>query len=203
MQLLHQSYKKYEKWVTPLWFKTLYEKCDLLNVVVEFNDVLLDWAQEGDKWLMAEFQRIGYTGEALFILNHVRIYLHALFLSDILGASGKRLDNKYLKQRPPGQRWSKWIFPWEQPARRDFRLWDEAVKKLVPEAGVTDRLGPLRDSGQKRWDWRLDHQGDRLIHHRGEVIDIYHLWSNSTHNIDRIKWIKVSTKLAEEYEGDV
>ena len=50
-----ESYNKYEQWMTPSWLKCLWEKCDLFDVIVEFNDTLLEIHRCGDKWLMREF----------------------------------------------------------------------------------------------------------------------------------------------------
>ena len=36
-QPLQESYKQYEKWVTSSWLKTLWEKCDLLKIRIEFH----------------------------------------------------------------------------------------------------------------------------------------------------------------------
>jgi hypothetical protein len=68
-------------------------------------DIPVELPREGDKWLMREFIRIGFTGHELERLNRVRIYLQVVFLSDILGASGKTLDSKYYNRRVPHEQW--------------------------------------------------------------------------------------------------
>ena len=144
LQPLQQSYKEYSDWVTHSWLKTLWEKLDLFHVSVEFHDIPIEMGREGDKWLMLELKRLGLSKHDLRRLNRVWIYYQVLFLSDILGASGKYLDKKYLEPKDPEERWSRFNFPRERPPARDFKLWREAVRQLVPSVGVPDRLGHLR-----------------------------------------------------------
>ena len=37
LQTLQASYNKYEQCMTPSWIKSLSEKCDWFDVIVEFN----------------------------------------------------------------------------------------------------------------------------------------------------------------------
>ena len=41
LQPFQESYKKYEQWITPIWIKYIWEKCDQFDVMVEFNDAPL------------------------------------------------------------------------------------------------------------------------------------------------------------------
>ena len=89
LQPLRQPYRNYDKWVTFSWFKTLWKKWDMLNVAVDFHETPLDLAREGYKWIMIEFERIGYSMHLLHMLNRVIIYMQVLFLADVLGDSRK------------------------------------------------------------------------------------------------------------------
>jgi hypothetical protein len=71
----------------------------------------------GDKWIMLEFAKLGYDLPTLVRLNQVRLYQQVVFLSCVLGASGKELDEKYLYKRPSNQKWSTLGFPNESPPR--------------------------------------------------------------------------------------
>ena len=56
------------------------------------------WIHElTDGWLMAIFEEIGFCPQDLRALNRVRLHQQALFLSDILDAAGKNLDERYLE----------------------------------------------------------------------------------------------------------
>ena len=99
--------------------------------------------------------------------------MQVIFLSDILGASGKSLDERYLTKRRPHESWSKHNFPAERPPRKDFALWEEALRQVVPAGGIPDRLGRFLGPGHKQWDWRFDAAGQRLLHFHDSVMDIY------------------------------
>ena len=172
-QPLQESYQRYGKWATPSWFKTLWEKCDKLNMRVEFNEDILTLPRVGDKWLMLEFGKLGYSGVELERLNRVRIHQQVLFLSCVLGATGKELDERCLVKRRPDQKWSTIKFPNEKPPRKDFTLWRNALCQLVPAYGIQDRLGPLTHPGYKIWDWTINEISGRLYHHSSDGISEY------------------------------
>ena len=123
---------------------------------VVFNNMPVELPHQGDKWLMQLFLEAGFSMEEMRRLNRVRIHQQVLFLLCVLGASGKTLDAKYLKKRQEGETWSRLKFPNERPPAKDFRLWEKALKQLVPADGIMDRLGPFNHEGYKVWQWRYD-----------------------------------------------
>ena len=153
--------------------KSLWEKCHKFDVLVEFADVPLELPREGDQWLMKLLEAAGFNQDELKRLNRVQVHQQVLFLSCVLGASGKTLDARYLKRRPPGEKWSKISFPKENPPANDFRLWERALKQLVPAGGVMDRLRRFHHEGYKLWPWRLDADSARLLHCGEETMDVY------------------------------
>jgi hypothetical protein len=122
---------------------------------------------------MLELAKLGYDLPTLIRLNRVRLYQQVVFLSCILGASGKELDEKYLLKRPLHQRWSTLDFPNECPPRKDFLLWQQALRQLVPAGGIQDRLGPFIRQSYKIWDWKLDNSSQTLFHLTAEGVDTY------------------------------
>ena len=122
---------------------------------------------------MQLFVRAGLNKEDLLILNRVRVHQQVLFLSCVLGASGQSLDEKYMTKRMPEEKWSMLRFPKEKPPNKDFQLWRMALRQIVPAGGIPDRLGRLKHKGYKIWIWRWDLEGNRLIHFKGKVMDVY------------------------------
>ena len=122
---------------------------------------------------MRVFVEAGFGKQELQRLNRVRIHQQVLFLSCVLGASGKQLDKKYFKRRPTGEQWSKLNFPKERPPHRDFLLWKEALQSTVPAEGLPDRLGQYLHEGGKIWKWRFDEEGSRLLHQTDEGMEVY------------------------------
>ena len=169
------SYKKYAKRLTDCWLKSLWEKCQKFDVKIVFNfgEDNFQMPRLGDKWIMLEFERIGCCVDVLERLNRVRIYMQVLFLSDVLGANGKNLDQQYLEKRDLSDKWSRANFPNERPPRRDFLLWERTIRQLVPSTGINDRLGPLIADGHKLWSWRYDIERGDLMHIKGDLMDVY------------------------------
>ena len=140
LKILQESYKKYEQWMTPIWIKSIWEKCEQFDVMVEFNYTPLELLRCGDKCLMREFLRCGFYADKLRRFNRVRIHMQVLFLSDILSASEKILDGKYLVRHKTDEKWSKLNFPKENPFNKDFTLWKAFIRQVVPDGGIMDRL---------------------------------------------------------------
>ena len=112
-QPLQESFKKYKDWVTWTWLVSAWEKYDMFNVVVSYNEKLVTLPRERDQWLMQMFVSVGFSKEDLVRLNRVRLHQQALFLSCVLGASGKTLDPKYMTKRKEDEQWSTLVFPKE------------------------------------------------------------------------------------------
>ena len=109
----------------------------MFDFLIEVNNISLKPPRQGDDWLMRKFWEIGFDEADLVKLNKVRLHQPVVFFSDVTDASGRRLDKKYLKKRPAGEKWSSLTFPTEQPPRAFFNMWKEAL--LAITAGV--RLG--------------------------------------------------------------
>jgi hypothetical protein len=62
----------------------------------------------------------GYSKVELIALNRVRCYQQVIFLLDILIASGRAVDKKYMRRRTRNETWSTAIFPEEKPSTQDF-----------------------------------------------------------------------------------
>ena len=85
-----------------------------------------------------EFICCGFSADQLRRINRFHIHMQVLFLSDIMSASGKILDVKYLVRRKTYDKWSKLNFPKEQPPNKDFNLWKAAIRKVFPVVGIMD-----------------------------------------------------------------
>jgi hypothetical protein len=83
----------------------------------------LNSPRERDKWLMRELERCVFSLKQLELINKACLAQQVLFISDILGASGKALDRRYLQPRESYDTWSNLLFPWEQPSSKSYSLW--------------------------------------------------------------------------------
>ena len=137
------------------------------------NDGGISPPRERDQWIMQQFQNIGYGPLELPRLNRVRCHQQVLFLSDVIGASGSGLDERYLRRRRRDEIWSALDFPKEKPSSSDFRLWCQALRQLVPPAGLPVRLGRFLHQGYKVWEWRVCRTEQYLLHYHGAAMDVY------------------------------
>ena len=190
-QPLQRDFKKFGKWVTWGWLAALWEKCSIYGVTVKFNVETVRLQRERDRWLMEEFVRLGYGEKELRILNRVRVFMQVIFLSDVLGVSGRTLDTRYLSRRPRGVKWSTLSFPQEKPTSADFQLWKSALQQLVPAGGLRVHLGRFLHEGYKIWEWRLSAEENLLLRCKGHVMDVYQPragssrhWTKQFSNVD-------------------
>ena len=187
-QPLQLSFELYSTWTTHCWLKSLWEKCHTFKLHISFNDIKLTFPRARDKWLMKEFIRAGYSSTQLVRLNRVRKFQQVVFLSCVLGASGKQLEKRYLLRRPAGCKWSTLDFPVEKPPRKDFHLWADALRQIVPECGIPDRLGDFAHRGYKIWEWRVDHANGRLTQAKGARMTTYRLSSQARYFNRANRW---------------
>ena len=152
---------------------------------------------------MALLEAKGFTEDELGRLNRVRLHQQVLFLSCVLGASGKMLDRKYLKKRKDEELWSAVKFPVEKPPNKDFELWKTALRALVPVGGVQDKLGRWTHPGYKIWDWRYDVEGARLLHMKGKVMDVYVPSNLSGTRYTPNRWIRRRINQGTEVQGRI
>ena len=75
--------------------------------------------------------------------------MQVLFISDIMSASGKILDGKYLVHRNADKKCLNLNFPKEQPPNEDFTLCKSSILQVVPAGGFMDRLVNLTQYGHK------------------------------------------------------
>jgi hypothetical protein len=99
---------------------------------------------------MAEFICMNYDTQSLCKLNRVRLYQQDIFLSDVMDASGRAIESKYLDERPYNEQWSSLIFPKEMPSDSDFRLWKAALPQIRALGGRL-HIGQHLRQGHNIW----------------------------------------------------
>ena len=85
-----------------------------------------------------------------------------------MDAGGRAVDSKYLYTREETETWSRLIFPNECPPRKHLKLWKAAVYSVARR-----RQGRFQSKGFKQWDYRYDVGSNEILHHKGQVMDIY------------------------------
>jgi len=150
IQPFREDFNKYHHWVTHSWMKSVWEKSSRLRIEVTLADLPSQPPRERDSWLMQEFCQLRNSNDGLQRLNRVRMHQQVLFLSDVMDASGRAIDRKYLHPRPMDETWSDLVFSNECPASRDFRMWKEAIPQIRALGGRL-HLGRYIQQGHKIW----------------------------------------------------
>lgn len=164
------NFEKFGDLVTHCWMKTVWEKCHYYGIRVEIGNLDMGPPRKGDKWLMQAFTELGFNGKELRQLNRVRLFQQVLYLSDILEAGGRYVDEAYITPRPYGETRSIYTFPKEHPAQADFDLWKYAIQQLAPGGRVAIGLREVCEAGHKVWRWRLDEVDELLVRIREDGI---------------------------------
>jgi hypothetical protein len=172
-QPFQESYARYGSRVTDCWAKRIWEKVDEYGVTIVLKGCPLVLPRKRDRWFMRALEETGMSLKELKVINKVRLPQQVLYLSDVLGLSGKSLDQQYLYKRPDYDTWSNLQFPQERPPQRSYTLWAKALRRLVPAAGIVDWLGPFLHDEYKVWEWRYDEDSVRLLHIYGEQVDVF------------------------------
>ena len=123
---------------------------------------------------MKVFEQVGYSGNELRRLDRVRVHQQVLFLSCVLGASSeKMLDKWYLERRQTNEPWPRLHFSNKNRPNKDFALWKQALRHIVPADDIMDRLGWFNHNRYKIWPWRHTmYQNIFSIAPRAEYISI-------------------------------
>lgn len=108
-----------------------------------------------DLTLVEIFLAENYTGTNLRRLNRCRLALKAIFLSDIVTASGRRLEEFALDSRVGRE--SCFKFPREHPTSADWKLWDEFwTSWRLPNGTLPVTLGEWIEPSHQVWKWQYD-----------------------------------------------
>ncbi len=82
----------------------------MFQIKKEINNLPLNAPRKNDRCLIKVLEAEGYREIELIALNRVKCYQQVIFLLDILVASGRGVDIKYMRHRPRNETWSTAIF---------------------------------------------------------------------------------------------
>jgi len=174
--ILRQKYSLYEKWIEPSWLTALWA---FLSKVGYRVTVSQEWLPEvprkNDRPLMDQFISLGYSPAQLGALNRCRLYMQAIFLSDLVAADGMtiipeckagiRLVDRIshltwpIQARPPNSAWTSW--------RNALSHFENKQRLLIP-------LRQWISETHQRWCWFSTPTSLLIYHERanGEWVSI-------------------------------
>jgi hypothetical protein len=167
-QPFSKPFGKYQSHITHSWLRSIWEKTSRFNVTIELKPIPIEPPRENDIWFMQAIEDLGvYNNDEKAIINRFRCHQQVIFISCIMDAGGRSVDQKYLSAREATDTWSNLIFPNERPPAKHLNLWRSAVHS------VKRRLGKFIVKGHKVWEYRYDIEAREIYHHKGNVMDIY------------------------------
>jgi hypothetical protein len=159
-----QEYSKYGFLSTHSWMKMLWEKISMFGVEIIVADLAMEYPWERDRLVMQLLHEMGYPREILQRLNRMCICLQVLFLSNILTASGNKINPEVLLHQPTSRARSCMRWPIECPTELDFQLWRDVMHTLCPSRCPHTGVGHFTAPTHKIWQWTWDNTYGLLCH---------------------------------------
>ena len=166
---LQVPYKQFQQHLTHSWMKMLWEKLSRFNLKAVIGNINWVRPREGDEFIMQVLLHNGHTNDALRRLNRMRVCQQLLFMSDVLTASGNKINPEVLSRRPPGEAWSNMTWPNEHPTDLDFQMWHRAMLSICPSQRGGTRVGRFIGPTHRIWRWTWNMK-DSTLHHLGEEV---------------------------------
>jgi hypothetical protein len=159
------DYKAYSVLATNgTWYKNVWELVHYFKIRLAFqSEYRLGPVRRGDKSLMSEFFRAGYTKADLLSLNIVRMHKMVIHLSDIVRCDGKTIKTSMLSASAGRSDAHK--FPRQRPTPTDMALWTTALRQISSEFYIlTLPLQEYISDKHSKPTWRLSNNGE-ILHH--------------------------------------
>jgi hypothetical protein len=108
-------------------------------------------------------------------LNRVRISLQLMFMSDILTASGNRINTKILSRHPPQEAYSNMRWPHKQLTKLDIQLWLIAMLSICHSRCKTSSIGCFLGKTHRIWQWSWCKDDSTLchLHANGKMEEVF------------------------------
>jgi hypothetical protein len=133
------------------------------------------YPRKGNQFIMQVLIKMGYTDKMLLHLNCLWVFHQVLFMSDILTASGHKINLEVLSRQPPDEAQSSMGWPTEQPTDLDLHLWRNAILSICPSCSRTPQVGCFMASTHKIWHWTWSEEEATLhhLHKEGITEDVF------------------------------
>ena len=122
----------YDTWayLAPLsWVKMLWRTLQVSGFTVHLTYTTIPLPQTGDYLIMEYAMSKGATKEDLLSISRVRGLLCAIFISDIVTADGKYLEEFATSRTYSREHASTYKFPKEAPTQEDWMTWRQFWKQ--------------------------------------------------------------------------
>ena len=156
---------------------------------------MLQLPHENDRLVSELFQDSGLGETAIASLNCCRICLEVIFLSDMVTANGKCVEEYLLLPQPQSQGRSRFTFPKEKPTVEDWKQWHSFWNAHTGSGfSLPIPLGKWLNHSHRCWEWYYDEGNDVVQRVEGSSISFYHPSSPTPRTRSSQIYIKLRTE---------
>lgn len=171
---LAESFQSIGHIITHSWLKSFWEVVSKYKLQIVVNYPALALPRSNDRTIMGIALLMGFGGEDLLRINRCRLFLCAIFLSDLATANGWSLDHDRCDKNRPHASDSEFDFPREHPSERDWLVWDALWQRFCQRDGTFPiHLGRWIDATHRRWRWFYGTDEDVVVERSGKELWAY------------------------------
>ena len=165
------DYSIWKDLATDSWIKSLWERIQHFHIDLQIDYKVLPMPRTNDECIMERCVDDGVRGAELASINRVRKYQESLFLSDIVTADGRKLEQEYLydwqqsAEYEFGKHRSQFEFGRECPSEADWNTWSLYWSRQCHGCAhhtLPCGLGGWRAASPRIWRVFYDEDDDRL-----------------------------------------
>jgi hypothetical protein len=170
-----ESFEPIGKYCTHSWVRSFWECISWFGIDVSVDYPILPYPRENDRTLLEIWLLEGVKDDRLRSLMRCRIFLCAIFLSDIATANGRRIDQQRTDRGVDHRVSSNFRFAPEHPSASDWEVWDSFWNTYCLSDGSFPRpLGKWKHTSHKLWGWYYDEGADVIYQRTKSDIWVYH-----------------------------
>ena len=163
----------YSKWghLAPLsWVKMLWRTLQVCGFELHLEYDTIPFPRVGDRLIMDLAAERLDDRDKVASISRVRGFLQAIFLSDIVTADGKFLEDFALDpERVLGFPRSTYLFPKECPSPDDWKVWSAFWSSATMQNfEPSSPLGKWCNHSHRRWEWHSGRTGEVLYRDLGD-----------------------------------
>ena len=128
----HLPYSVYGIYTTSCWLSHLWEQIENLPIQIECRkQPLMGIQRVGDEYIMATVKYLDkYNTDQLLSINNVRLALRCYTIADLFDGAGTSI-RRFVFQHRRRHIHSPYIWPRSKPCKKDYLLWEEAIKAVI------------------------------------------------------------------------
>ncbi len=140
----------------------LWEKLSTFNSKLIVADTNQQYPQVNNQFIMQVLIKSSYSGDILKRLNCVHVLQQLLFMSDILTATGSKIDINAVTGQADGENWSTLRWPNKKQTQTDFQLWKNALQMICPSKSRAATVGKFIVAPHRIWQWAWNKEDSTL-----------------------------------------